>query len=285
MEEMQSIVKRIETNHDDLEAWQRLAELVDDPQKKNDCRDQITRIQKELSSAGKLSVDGQSLAASISKPLRTAHRRRRYTLAAIIISNLLPVFGILFLGWSMGSVMILYWVENVIVGFFTVLKITFAGAQAGSGLGKLVIILFFCVHFGMFCVGHLIFITTLFLPRMLLAGGLRNMPWNMLNFLADLCVPILGMFISYSIYFYQHYLGEEIYKRASLTSLIFEPYPRIIPLQLGIILGGFLFLALRSPFWIVLVLVALKTIAEVLTYRSSRRKWRSQSSRMQLLQI
>jgi len=52
MEEMQSIVKRIETNQNDLEAWQRLDELVDDPQKKNDCRDQVARIKKELAVAG-----------------------------------------------------------------------------------------------------------------------------------------------------------------------------------------------------------------------------------------
>ena len=47
MEEMQSIVKRIENNHDDLEAWQRRGELVDDPQKQNDCRGQVARINKE----------------------------------------------------------------------------------------------------------------------------------------------------------------------------------------------------------------------------------------------
>jgi len=48
MEEMQSIVKRIETDHNDLEAWQKLGELVDDPQKKNDCREQVARIRREM---------------------------------------------------------------------------------------------------------------------------------------------------------------------------------------------------------------------------------------------
>jgi hypothetical protein len=311
MEEMQSIVKRIETDRDDLEAWQRLRELVDDPKKKGDCTDQVTRINNErcgvhtVIRCEQCGASMQVLSGNLGNremaicpvcqhlqnlkseelPVERAEEAEtsselappitnlllaRLPLIAILVSNLLPVFGILYLHWSMGSVMVLYWVENVIVGLFTILKIAFARAQIGSGTGKLAIIVFFCLHFGGFCLGHGIIIAGLFLPRLYRS-------WNWQSLLAELWVPILGMVISYGISFVQHYLRGGIYKRASLTKLMFEPYPRIVPLHFGIILGGFVCFAFGSPIWFVLMLIAFKTTAEVVAYRNSMAKWRSQA--------
>jgi hypothetical protein len=298
----------IEQDRDDLEAWQRLSELVDDPQKKKDCQDQIARIQgkkpdTEISDMGNAGTP--ALAAGAITSAGTAARTLRNVLGsrlpliAMIISNLLPVFGILFLHWSMGSVILVYWIENVIIGLFTVFKIIFASAQTGreingltrilghtgsgsgwlipilaqasSGVSRVFSLLFFCFHYGGFCFGHLVFIMALFFPPD------AFQPRPLLNILAGLWLPFLGMFISYSIYFYQHYLGDEIYKRVSFNQLMFEPYPRIVALHVCLLLGGFLAVSLGSPIWIILLLVALKTGADVLTYRKSMQKRRMQA--------
>ena len=284
MEEMQSIVKRIETDRDDLDAWQRLGELVDDPQKKSDCREQVARIKKEYG------ADPMPVAAPADAGASRLNTSRTATLLGgqlmlilIIASNLLPVFGIIFLGWSMGSMMILYWVENVMVGFFTILKMVFADEQAGSWLARIPIIIFFCIHFGGFCAGHLVFIIALFMPRTLQVWNMQTTPWNLLNLLAELWLPILGMFISYSVYFYQHYLGDGIYQRVSVNNLMAEPYPRIMILHVGLILGGFLVMGLGSPIGVILLLVALKTGGEVINYRKSLVKWLTSVRRFQAL--
>jgi hypothetical protein len=108
-------------------------------------------------------------------------------------------------------------------------------------------------------------------------------PLNLLDMLAGLWLPILSMFISYSISFYQHYLGDGVYQRATLNSLIAEPYLRIIPLHFGLIVAGFFVVALGSPIVVILLLVALKTGAEVFTYRRSLVKWRAPASEVQAL--
>ena len=280
---MQSILKRIEADHDDLEAWQRLGELVDDPQKKKDCLEQVARINKEWGPVAMPTAAPANTGAPAQKIPATAKLLGgQLLLIFIIASNLLPIFGILFLGWSMGSVMILYWVENVMVGFFTILKMLFADEQAGGWLARLSLIIFFCVHFGGFCIGHLIFILALFMPRNP-AWNLQNTPANLLNLLPELWLPILGMFISYSIYFYQHYLGDGLYQRVSLNSLMGEPYPRIMSMHLVLIIAGFLVVALGSPIGAILLLVALKTGAEVAFYRRSARKWRTSVRRIKAL--
>jgi hypothetical protein len=269
MEEMQSILKRIETNHDDLEAWQRLGEIVDEPQKQNDCREEVARIQKERTGQATIAAATANPNASRLKPSVSANLfGGQLPLIAIIASNLLPIFGIIFLHWSLASVLALYWAENVMVGFFTILKMLFADEQAGPWTARLVMIVVFCFHFGGFC-----FVHAMFIVGFLFSGPMGGQSWNWWTLLAGLWLPILGMFISYSIYFYQHYLGDGIYQRVTLTSLMAEPYPRIIPLHAGIIIGGFFILALGSPIGIILVLVALKTGAEVIAYRRSMAKW------------
>jgi hypothetical protein len=320
MEEMQAIVKRIETNHDDLDAWRRLGELVDDPQKKNDCRDQITRIQngrcgfnsvirceqcgtamqvipgedgclamavcpacpytKELESAGRPGAEaGHTGIVLTSPPMSTSLLGSQLNLAILVGANLLPAVGVLFMGWSLVSIMALYWIENLIVGFFTILKMAYAKPQDGGGAAKLAMIPFFCVHYGIFCAAHGFFIFIFFLMGSARSGSgnlLAHVPVLLVSELAGLATPVLGLFVSYGFSFYQNYIKSGMYRYASLTSLMSEPYPRIIPLHIGLILGGFVILSLGSPVWIVLILVALKTGAEVLTYRSSMVKWRSQ---------
>ena len=283
MEEMQSILQRIKTNHDDLEAWQRLGELVDDPREKNDCREQVARIRKELGSAEVPAAAPAGSASAVKIPFTANLLGGRLPLITIIVSNLVPVFGILFLHWSMGSVMVLYWVENVMVGFFTILKMIFADSQAGNWLARLGLILFFCVHFGGFCVVHLLFIVMLFLASSQHFLDVQAISWDLLNMLAGLWLPILAMFISYSVYFYHHYLGDGIYQRVTLTTLMVEPYPRIIPMHFGLIIGGFFILAIGSPIVIVLLLVALKTGAEVMAYQRSVAKWRAPAGDLKIL--
>jgi hypothetical protein len=334
MEEMKALVERIKTNHDDLDAWQRVGELVDDPQKKRDCLNQVTRIQNErygvfysipCKQCGAFmqvvsANDGQPgttacpacyqavVVERIEQPAveisRTGSRSKdgsretvqlksQLTLFVIIVSNLLPIFGILFFGWSMGSVMVLYWFENVIVGLFALLKMAFAQGQTGTGMGrmsrissfrisfipsstantlsKLTILPFFCVHFGLFCLAHGVFVVALFLPKDLTSGQ-----W--MNLLAGLTVPLLGMLVSHGIYFVQHYLRSGTYKFASVNALMLEPYARIAPMHVGLIAAGFFIVTFGSPMVVVVILVLLKTGAEVVAYRNSMKRWRPQVS-------
>ena len=72
-----------------------------------------------------------------------------------------------------------YWAENVVIGCYTVLRMLESGrGAAGEKIGKS---LFFCFHYGMFCLVHGVFVMTLFLSpeqhvahRALSQGGGRR---------------------------------------------------------------------------------------------------------------
>ena len=81
----------------------------------------------------------------------------------LVAANLVPLAGVLFFGWSVFATLLLFWVENVIVGGFNILRMLWAQpdnplmwvAKAGT-------IPFFIVHYGMFTTVHGVFVLTLF---------------------------------------------------------------------------------------------------------------------------
>jgi hypothetical protein len=44
-------------------------------------------------------------------------------LVAVGVGNLVPLIGVLFLGWDLASILVMYWIETGIVGLINVLKI------------------------------------------------------------------------------------------------------------------------------------------------------------------
>jgi len=94
---------------------------------------------------------------------------------ALVTANLAPVYGVLFLGWKVFPLIMLFWLENVIVGGMNILKMIFASSSDKTQwMGKIFIIPFFCLHYGMFTFVHGIFVVGLF-------GGAfhtgANLPW------------------------------------------------------------------------------------------------------------
>lgn len=60
------------------------------------------------------------------------YRRTAVSRSAIVLiaANLIPLVGVVFFGWSLWTILVLYWVENGIVGFWNVPKILLARGGA-----------------------------------------------------------------------------------------------------------------------------------------------------------
>ena len=80
-------------------------------------------------------------------------------LLTLAVANAVPLFGAIFWGWQAANIVLLYWAENLAVGFYNVLKIAFAKVPHRSGhLVKLFLIPFFTVHYGGFTAVHGVFV-------------------------------------------------------------------------------------------------------------------------------
>lgn len=111
------------------------------------------------------------------------------SLGMLLLANAIAISAALVLGWSAIEVAIFYWIENLVVGFWAILRMltaanapdpgtgvtaaTAVGAKTSfdvireteravthqnpsseNGLAKAFFVLFFCFHFGLFCFVH-----------------------------------------------------------------------------------------------------------------------------------
>jgi hypothetical protein len=194
---------------------------------------------------------------------------------ALLLANFVPVFGVLLFHWEIFPLMFLFWSENVIIGLFNVLKMLAANPESPiSWAGKLFIVPFFCVHYGMFTFVHGIFVIALFGGGMGRRAGFPG-PETFWQIMMEnrLGWAVLGLVISRGISFATNYLGKGEYTRANLQQLMAQPYGRIIVMHFTILGGGFLMLALHSPVAGLLLLVALKTMLDLRGHFAERKKF------------
>ena len=210
--------------------------------------------------------------------------RARPSALVLIAANLIPLAGVVWLGWSAMEILLLYWTESVIIGAINVLRMAFAApaAQAAGGeaqpdggsteppvgVSKLFLIPFFVAHFGMFCFGHLS--AVVFLVGAARADGnlLAALPPTS-DQLFWLAVAAIGLSHLFSFFF--NYLGTGEFRRTNLAELMKRPYDRIVVMHIAIVGGAVLVEKLSSPLPLLLLLIAVKTAFDVKLHLRERR--------------
>ncbi len=201
---------------------------------------------------------------------------------ALVVANAIPLVGVLFLGWSVWTILIVYWLENGIVGGFNVLKMLKAeGDDDGSAaswsingrpaasMAKAGLIPFFVMHYGLFWAVHGIFVFTLPLFAGLGMNGSDMGPapdfWTIL-------FAVAALFISHGVSYLFNYIGSGEYKRTSPVGQMFAPYGRLVVLHVTIIFGAIAISTTGAPVAAIVVLVVLKTALDLgLHLREHRR--------------
>jgi hypothetical protein len=201
---------------------------------------------------------------------------------ALVAANLLPLALVLAGHGSVGGLVALYWAENVVIGFYTVLRMLEAGrGTASDKAGKT---LFFCMHYGMFCFVHGVFVTAMFLSReqhaAMRAPAQSFDPVTELWFGAKamglfspgaLLLPLLALVVSHGVSFYTNYMRNGRYLTARPDDSFWRPYPRMVLLHLCIIGGGFLIASRGSTVPLLAALVIGKTLIDLTLHRRSNR--------------
>jgi hypothetical protein len=179
----------------------------------------------------------------------------------LVLANLVPVAGVLFWDWNALALIALFWMENVVVGLFFVLRMLCVDpVDLPLWAAKLFMVPFFCFHYGMFTAIHGLFVFMLFGDGNYGAGGVERVPASAARLATDygLWLPIGVLVASHLFSFLWNYLYRGEYRSAQLTGLMAKPYHRVVVLHVAIIIGGIGVAALGSPVWALLVLLAMK---------------------------
>lgn len=155
------------------------------------------------------------------------------TYTALILANLYPIYGVIFLNWSLAEIFILYLIENLIVIFFCGFKIIFTKSQNYPNQSFLI-----------FIFQKIGIILALFIAGLTLNGFyylflnsffFKNRVFELISF-----VSVLGIFVSHGISFLVNYLGKKEYLTTNDEDLISIFLKRAAPLYFTILFGGFL---------------------------------------------
>ena len=227
---------------------------------------------------------------------RSIGASRRVSVVALLIANAIPIVGVLFLGWSLMTILVLYWLENGIVGLWNVPRMLLArGPETvepaastrvlGSGCHRLLLVPFFAVHYGIFWLGHGFFLMLLpafamfggafdqstfpvapigggFPPDGIFGGPIQGNGFGTVDTRA-VVFGGLAMLVSHGVSFFQNYIGRREYGQTTAGKQMVAVYGRVVVLHLTILLGGFAIAALGAPIWVLVILVIGKTLLDL----------------------
>ena len=222
-------------------------------------------------------------------------QRPPFSILALIAANFAPLFGVLFFGWDAAAIVLLYWIENLIIGVYNILRMILLKVKSRSAqFKKLFIIPFFCVHFGGFCAVHGFFLLAFFKLGGNLDAFAPQSPWLgpfvfvqlLVSVIAQLWEsrppgmewPVLCLVVSHGISFIRNYLIGGEYLTLTIGKLMNRPYKRIVLLHVAIIAGGVPIMMLGSPAPLLCILVILKIGMDIWLHTKSHKAIASEKS-------
>ncbi len=186
-------------------------------------------------------------------------------MALTILGNALPLLGVMLVGWDIYTLLIFYWCETMIFGFWTVVTIGFhrdsdanapwrpdARRQGGSAATVIV-----ALHAGFFMAIHLFLMNSLYGKEW--PGHLSSLGAFVDTFIIgqNLWPMLAGSFLQRALVFWEDHRAN------SVTAATVGLYLRIVVMQMVIIFGSWGVLMLGSGLFGLLLLVAMKTVLDL----------------------
>jgi hypothetical protein len=187
--------------------------------------------------------------------------------ATILLINLLPLYGVLFLDWQAVIIILFYVAETILMGIIHVFKMSalyimnrknptaLNVERQTKGLAGLALIPFFIVHFGFF-----VFV------QMMVFGGFTH--HNLLKsfgllFTGDYQYLIAVMFITKVTQLISELFWDPEIETKLPEDVFFEPYPRIFVQQFMVILGGWISIFSGRMLGYLIILILCKTAIDL----------------------
>ncbi len=200
--------------------------------------------------------------------------RKYFSVWVLILVNLIPAAGVVFMKWDVFDVIFIYVLETVIIGLLNMLRMAFcttleekvkgrmpSSSQSVNWL-KLFLIPFFSLHYFFFVGVQLVFVFVL-LKKSNDFEEIFSLVWDFCMINPQTRLALGGLLISHCFSFLINYIGNGEYARMGLARLMIQPYTRIFIQQIVVIAGAILVIVFNTSDVFVLLLVFLKIIVDV----------------------
>ncbi len=191
------------------------------------------------------SVQQKSIATRIVDMLEHI-RTYRVSAIAILVINLSMIIGVIFDNWNIFNIMFLYWMESVVIGFFTVFRMM---NTKNSLLAKFFFIPSFGISYGFLTFGYGLIVYSIFaMTFMNLQSGENGISINSYldgSYLVDvfsgrpeLAIPLLFFIINQVYALRLSVKNENRYNEDEIGEISTTAFARIIKVYLAMLLMG-----------------------------------------------
>ncbi len=195
----------------------------------------------------------------------------------LVAANLVPLIGVLFFQWDHTLVIALFWIENLIIGAFNIVRMI--TAMVVNKLRSIFHPIFFLFHYGIFCAVHGSFLWKILelgdLPPTVSlfgwqAGGIFELfaeGATVLMAFIEMHSPIIwlgiaSLLLSRLVSFIEHFLLRGEVFDSHPKDLMAKPYGQIVIMHAGIILGAAAIDQFGSSVWLLVIIVAFKLVVD-----------------------
>ena len=217
------------------------------------------------------------MAAEVQKIMKN----EQLTSAILVLANLTPLVGVVSFQWDLQTIMLLYWIENLIVGLINIVRIVFL-TQASGVAQRLGSAAFFTMHYGLFCMAHgSLLLSLLNIEIAGLSGTIspiqmvENFP-EVYLFLQQVLggtasIALLGMLLSHGFSLKTHYFKAGEQHRLTVPKAMKMPYQRIVVMHIGLMAGVFLLESFGAPVLLLVALIVTKIAVDFLYHRKEHK--------------
>ena len=196
--------------------------------------------------------------------------------AALVVANCVPLVGVLFFGWSVATILVLYWIENGLLGVVNVLKIARVQRASPAAIMTLWIrssrststkrgryfVPYFIANYGLFWLIHGFFVAIL-CALTAEDGVIPIDPIGLL--LATICLAVAQAAD------FRGWLHRDEFEHTTPHLQMLQPYGRLLVLHSVIIVGAFAVILTGRAAALVATLVATKTALDLVLYMRAHR--------------
>ncbi len=197
----------------------------------------------------------------------------RPSVLVLIAANLVPLFGVLFWGWDLFVLMMAYWMETGVIGFWSILHMAIVARWRALLLAP-----FFIVHFGGFMAGHFLFLWTLFGREQFAQVGTVMDFFRIGVWETGLLLALIAMVVSHGFSFFFNVWrrmrdgraaaganpsGVPATRAKDAGSIMGATYGRVVLMHITILFGAMLAAIFQTKTAAFVLLIVLKVAADI----------------------
>lgn len=147
----------------------------------------------------------------------------------LVIANVYPVIDMLWKGEPIGSILVIYWMQMMIIGFWNCLRLV----VVARWWAVLIVPMFVLIYLSIVNIFG-------FIAGGLLDDQMRGTEWVENFSLWNYWLPALFFFATHGLSFWENFIGDREYEKIGWEDQVGKPFLRAMPMWVAALAGGFI---------------------------------------------